>query len=501
MTDVQKNTIANYAGSAWSALMGLLLVPLYLKFMGIESYGLVGFYFALEAVVAPLDLGLSTTLNRELAFLTARDEPARKRRDLVRTLEIIYAGIGLLLAIGVISCSGWLAENWVQARQLPVESVSRAIALMGIVLAFQWPLALYGGGLKGLQRQVLWNAVLVVGATIRGVGSVLVLWLVSPTVEAFFLWQAVACGLQTAAMALALWGSLPGSRRRSRFQLGRMRGIWNFTVGVTGIGLAAALLAQVDKVVLSKVLSLEAFGYYTLAWTVASVLFYAVMPVTTSVFPRFSELVSQRDDIGLRDLYHKGCQMVTVFTVPVTALISLFAVELISLWTGNRVAGENAGPILSLLAVGVALNSQMMIPGVLQLAHGWTRLLLALNAVTLLVMIPLLVWIAGLYGALGVAALWIFVNAARTFIGVPLMHIRLLHRELATWFLRDLALPTIVGSVLILGGWWLMPASMSKMGLAAYAMAVLAAGMGGALLAAPLIRHEAVSFAKIWRRK
>ena len=49
--------------------MSLAFVPLYIKFMGIESYGLVGIFASLLALFGLLDMGLSTTLNRELAIV------------------------------------------------------------------------------------------------------------------------------------------------------------------------------------------------------------------------------------------------------------------------------------------------------------------------------------------------------------------------------------------------------------------------------------------------
>lgn len=493
MTKVQMNTIANYAGSIWSAVMGLVFVPLYIKFMGMESFGLVGVYFTLQAIFVVLDLGLSTTLNRELALLSARDASARQSRDFVRTLEIIYWGIGILIALCVISCSGLIARHWVKAQGLSIDSVTQTIRIMGIAMALQWPCELYGAGLKGMQKQVLWNSVLVFGATIRGVGCVLVLWLVSPRVEAFFLWQIAASGLQTAAMAFSLWYTLPRGRGRSRFQVSILQGILSFSAGMTGILVLSTVLSQADKVILSKILTLEDFGYYTLAWNMASVMSQMVAPVVTSVFPRFSELVSHDDDSGLRDLYHKGCQMVTCLTVPAAALVSAFAGEIIFLWMGDQAAAQNAGPILSLLVVGIGLGAQGQVPGVLQLAYGWTRLGLVVSAVAVVVFVPSFVWIAGLYGGIGAAGLWIALNGLGLMVAVPIMHTRLLKGELRRWCLRDLGLPAVVAIAVVLAGRKLMPLSMSNIGLLVYFAAIYSVALGATLLAAPLIRREAVS--------
>ncbi len=71
MSQLKRNIIANFAGKAWTALISLAFIPLYISFIGIEGYGLVGVYLALFAVFSLLDLGLGTTLNRELASLSA----------------------------------------------------------------------------------------------------------------------------------------------------------------------------------------------------------------------------------------------------------------------------------------------------------------------------------------------------------------------------------------------------------------------------------------------
>ena len=96
---VKKNFAANLAGSGWAALTGLACTPLYIKFLGMEAYGLIGFFLMLQGVVNILDLGLSPTMTREMARYSALPEKAGEARDFVRTLEVGYWGIGV--AIGV----------------------------------------------------------------------------------------------------------------------------------------------------------------------------------------------------------------------------------------------------------------------------------------------------------------------------------------------------------------------------------------------------------------
>src|SRR5258707_12755328 len=58
--------IASFAGTGWSGAVQLACVRLFIKLMGIEAYGLIGFYLVLQPTLQVLDLGLSPTMNREM---------------------------------------------------------------------------------------------------------------------------------------------------------------------------------------------------------------------------------------------------------------------------------------------------------------------------------------------------------------------------------------------------------------------------------------------------
>src|SRR5258708_5882638 len=108
MGTLKKNVIANFGSSVFVALMNLVFVPIYIRWMGIESYGLVGFFSTLLSIFALLDMGLGSTLTREMARLGARNNKAGDIRDLLRTLELPYWGIALLIGACVVVTSPFL---------------------------------------------------------------------------------------------------------------------------------------------------------------------------------------------------------------------------------------------------------------------------------------------------------------------------------------------------------------------------------------------------------
>lgn len=452
MSELKANITANFVGSAWAGLMGLAFVPVYVHFLGIEAYGLIGVFATMLALLGLLDLGLSSTLNREMARLTANGGNAQEMNDLVRTLEIPYWGIGTVLGISVILLGPTITLRWVHQEGLSPETTLAAVRLMGVAVAVQWPISLYAGGLMGLQRQVALNAINIAMATARGVGSVAILWAVSPTIEAFFVWQMLVSVVNLALLAWALWRLLPHPFRPPRFRWTILRSVWRFAAGMSGIALLATVLMQMDKVILSRMLSLREFGYYCLASVVAMSLLRLVGPVFGASYPRLTSLVERGAAADVSTLYHQAAQLVSVLVLPAALILALFSREILTLWTRNPETVENTYLLVSILVTGTALNGLMNIPYALQLAYGWTRLALVTNIVSAMLFVPLLIVATHSRGAPGAAGVWLALNAGYVLIGIPLMHRRLLPAEKWRWYTQDVGRPLLAGVAVSLSG-------------------------------------------------
>lgn len=494
MPKIRANIIANYAGTFWSTLMSLIFVPLYIHFMGIESYGLVGVFASLLGIFALLDMGLSATMNREMARLSALPDTSQHSRDLTRTLEILYWGVAICIGASVIVLSGPIAHHWVNPKGLSRETVEQAIMIMGLVAALRWPVSFYSGGLMGLERQVAVNAITAVCATIRGVGAVLVLWLVSPTIQAFFLWQIVSSTVETASLTLALWLCLPAGRRKPRFDTAALRSVWRFSAGMTGISIAVLILMQTDKVILSRMLSLEMFGYYTLAWAVTAAVGRSFSPVVAAVYPELTRLTALKDQGGLAAIYHKSAQSVAVTMLPAVVVLGLFSDRLLFVWAGPGPIVDHASTLVAILAVGTCLNGFMHIPYSAQLAAGWTSLSFWKNVVAVVVLVPLLIVLTKEYGAVGGAAVWVILNSGYVVFEISIMHRRILVGEKCYWYLYDVALPILTALAVALPGKELMPEGLSRIEAAVYLCMVggitLAAGALTATRIRPLVMER-----------
>lgn len=435
--------------------MSLAFIPLYIKFLGIEAYGIIGIFTSLVAIFSLFDMGMGATLNRETARLSAQPDGAQRIRDLARTLELIYWLLAGLIAVVVFFMAPLISGFWIKPQALSVVTITDAFAFMGLAIAFQFPFSLYAGGMAGLQKHVSLNLLTATMATLRFGGAAMVLWLVEPTILAFFSWQILVGALQSFMAAMLLWRRLPKSECAARFNGALLRQVWRFAAGVTGISILGVVLAQMDKIVLSKLLTLEMFGYYSLASVVASGLYVIISPVFTAIFPRFSQLIAHRDEEDVKQLYHQSAQLLSVLLLPIAWVLAAFSREILLLWTADPIVADKAHALVSLLVIGTAINGLIHVPYALQLGYGWTRFGLYQNLVSILLLPPLLIVMTKWYGPEGAAITWIALNVGYLLIGQQIMHSRFLRGEKWRWYISDVFSP-FMGVFLMASAisWW-----------------------------------------------
>ena len=425
--------------------MGLAFIPLYIKYLGIEAYGLIGMFALLQVWLNLLDMGMSPTLGREMARFSGGTHSAQSIRDLLRSIEVIALVIAALIASGIALSANWIANSWVQAESLPSGVVAQAFVVMGIVTAIRFMESVYRSSIVGLQRQVFYNVLNSAMATLRGFGAVGVLVWVSPSIEAFFIWHGLVSIATLMTLAKTTYATLPGAERAGQVSLDALKGVWRFAGGMVGITFLSLLLTQVDKVLLSKLLSLGDYGYYTLAAVVAGALYVVITPIIQAFYPRLCELHARNDQAALIDTFHLGAQLVSVFAGSVAIVVIMFAETFLRIWTQDADLAERSARLLSLLMLGNLLNGLMWIPYQAQIAYGWTSLAVRINTIAVVLIVPSILWVTPRFGAEGAAWVWLILNVGYILIGMHLMYRRIIINEKWRWYVQDVIIPLIAG--------------------------------------------------------
>ena len=350
---------------------------------------------------------------------------------------------------------------------------------------------IYVSGIAGLQRQVLQNVVIGIAATVRGLGVVGVLAWVSPTVKAFFLWQGLISLITVGVLAGLVYHALPSARVRGRFSGAAMLGIWRFAAGMMTITILSLLLTQVDKILLSRLLTLESFARYALGGVVANGLYLLAGPITGALYPRFTQLATNGDEAALSALYHEGAQLVTVVMGAAAIMLMVCGERVLRVWTGNPALARQVAPLLAVLALGTFFNGLMWIPYQMMLAHGWTSLTIRVNTVAVCLLVPAIFWVVPAYGAIGAARVWVVLNAGYLLFAIPLMHRRLLlPADKWRWYRQDVAVPLVAATAAALLCRWTMPHAMGKLGETLALLITAGTVLLTAAMTAPLVRDR-----------
>lgn len=479
--------------------MGIAFVPLYIKYLGIEAYGLIGVFAILQAWLVLLDMGMTPTLNREMARFTAGAHTSQSIRDLLRSLEMICFAVAFLIWIIIIFSAHWLSTHWLQVEKLPIETVSQALVAIGFVVAFRFIEGFYRGALLGLQKHVLFNVVNVLLATLRSVGVVGVLAWISPTIKAFFLWQGFISIIVIITLAIMVYRHLPRSELPPRFSKSAVKEVWQFAKGMMVITFLSLLLMQTDKVLLSRLLPLKSFGYYTLSASVCGVLYLLVVPIAQSFSPRFTELVARGEIEILKNSYHLAAQLVTVLVAPAALVLIFFGENLLMVWTGNAPLAHDASPVIALLAIGWMFNAIMNPPYMLQIAYAWTKFSIWMNVVAVGLLVPSIFFVVPRYGATGAASVWAVLNLGYVLIAIHFMHRRLLLEEKWRWYTQDIFFPLVSAAGIVALSWVIHPLTLSKLPEVVWLIATGALALVGATISAPLLRARVFELIKSWQ--
>ncbi len=181
------------------------------------------------------------------------------------------------------------------------------------------------------------------------------------------------------------------------------------------IAIIAAFNTQMDKIVITKLLSLKSLGYYTLALSISQVLIAIANPISIALLPKFTSEYSQGNNEKASLIFNKSSILVSILVFAVMANMSFFAKDLIWIWTGNLALADEAKIYLPVISLSMSMLALATLPYQLAIANGYTKLNNILGISSLLITIPGYFFATKYYGAMGAASVFCGVQIITTF--------------------------------------------------------------------------------------
>ncbi len=437
-----KNIIANYAGKLWGVISVFIFVPFYISLLGIEAYAVINFYTVILTVMYFADGGLSATLNREIARSTDKFYIGR----MLYTIERVYLIICSFIVLVIFLLSEIIAKNWLNSKSISHEDLSTYIILMGFSVAFQLFTTLQNSGLMGLERQVLSNSIQISSSIFRSAIVIIPLYFY-PSLLTFFIWQVSSNIIFFFITRYNLWKFIK-TDAEYKFDNEVLKTVGKFAGGMMIMAIISSLNTQIDKLVISKILSLKEFGYYSLAGIISQVPLLIITPIAVAILPRMVKYSSNKEKFELIKLFHVNTFVLSTLATAGAMVLFLFTKDFILIWTHDDLIASSIENVTKVLLIGGLFLSFQYMPYHLAIANGHTRTNVRLGIVAVICIIPALVFFVKHYGLIGATYTWLIMNLFAYFYLGYFIISKFLKNEFKRWLINGTLVPLLISALI-----------------------------------------------------
>jgi len=431
MTRLSKNIVYNLLGQGLLLALSLVAVKLVFSRLGPDTLGILYFSITLGiALYAILEMGVSTTVVREVS--THLEDESGYLRDLIRTATLLYWGAYALLATSVYLAAPTVVGWWLTLSTLDTDTATRMVRVLGTGTLLLLPSSLYASLLRGTQRMEFNNGLDVARAGAQQLGIIIILAFGGGSLAIAY-WFSVSFVLALIGYFLAtarffpLGALMPGYS--STVVLQNVR----YSISVAAVSVLSTVHLQADKLIISKLYSVGAFGFYGLAFSVVARLTVFTRAVSQAALPTMSSLfrIGEHDDL-LRQ-YRKLQDVVCFLAVPTLAAVAFAAEPLFAYLLDGKTARMLLIPV-ALLCIGTYMNSTLSMPYIVSLATGRPDIPARLNFHALFVTLPATAILVYFLGFPGAGLSWILYHLFSYVYAVPRICSQCLKIPTREWF-------------------------------------------------------------------
>lgn len=403
------NIFANYFNKAWGFVAIYILIPVYIHFLGIESYGVISFYSIVLGVISIVDAGISTSITREFASNGSNNY----KYSIFKIVER-YFFIGCLTSAFILFFfSKEITQKWLYSTS---ENYEYEFKLIAIGVSLQLFSAIYFSGLMGLNKQILANSIQFVGNVFKSLGVILYFVLFDSSLEIFFIIQVFVNLLVIFCFNYFLKKSLlKDNVIKLKILFKRLPNrILTYIKGMLIVSLISAINIYSDKIIIGGNFSLKDFGYYSIASNLAQLTVLIGTPLAITFFPYFSKYFNTANNEKLLAVLKSVLLMFNYSILPISVIIIFFTKEVLNLWMSNLASDPKELELVIFLSKNLTIGSvflaMQLIPFYFFLANGKTIYTIRQGVFQVLLGLPLLYFSVSYFGVKGVPFSWILIN-------------------------------------------------------------------------------------------
>ena len=356
MANVRNNLLYNFLGKFTQVSLAVIFTPIYLYLLGESNYGYVGLYIILTAWFNLLDAGLNISVGRYIALWSSNPDQQAKLAEIIRSGESIFCWLAICIFLAFLILHPLIIEFWINIQGSNDSTAMNALVMIGLILG----LRLYFGFLSAvifayedhkwlnLTSSALWLIqYIAMGVGVYFHSDVILFFFIQTTSLLCFLLLFMNRISKKLSPMLVLTPT--GYYKKSMYR------IWRFAIPILGASLLLISNFDLDKLMLSYVLTLEHIAYLAIL-----ILFINLTPnligILNTVFtPRLTNVYANQSIDELKTRYGKYSQLYIVLLAGINLPLACFSAEILDLLFSNPNLTKWGAEPLRFYAIGLAL--------------------------------------------------------------------------------------------------------------------------------------------------
>jgi O-antigen/teichoic acid export membrane protein len=363
---LRRNLISNAVGIVVPALSWVVVVPVLVRCLGVDGFGVYTIAFSLSGLMSFLELGLTSASIKFIADVEIRrsDETLEK---IVSSNIFLYAGIGVFVVILTFLFATQLAALIFRETNVDADELALIVKFVGILVSMTLVKNSLASVVMGFQRYDIYNLIQVNFFILQAFSLV----------AASVIWKNIPSLMlaNIGVMAVSIIGFIIAIRRLSpRTRLVRtphaesLKILFSFGMYMMLINLSSTVLMNMDKVIVGWVMGPESVAYYSVPAQIALKIHNGLAVLIMFIFPLTSEVQSCGDESTVRQIYLHSMRFIVLADGVAMVFLSTFASDILKIWIDTNFSMASAHLLvltsLAYLAFSLSITPFHMLQGI-----------------------------------------------------------------------------------------------------------------------------------------
>ena len=411
-TKVVKGSFWLLAGQVLPLIATFISTPFVIRSLGSEAYGVLILIGLISTYFSFGDLGMSlasTKFGAEAYGKKLYNEEAK----IIWTSASIAFCTSLVIAVPLFIFSDFIVGELLKVPHHLHEEASKGLKITSIGFV----IICISGTVNTPQLSRLrmdMNTMINAGGRILMIlATPVVLYLGGRIPEATIV--ALAAGLFILLGHLFFSTKLLPSLRQFTISKALVRPLVKFGSGAVLYGIALIVVSNLDKFLLTRLVSVQSLAWYSVAFTFASMTSMFSYAMVQSLIPAFSQLLTPDKKEELKSLFTQTLRISILGLLPSIMFLFVIAKPFFSIWAGDEFGRESVYPYYILL-VGVFFSLLVYIPNCVVISHGRPDMMARVYWIEFVPYILMTILLIQKFGIIGAALAWSIKEIINAFI-------------------------------------------------------------------------------------